>query len=266
MINLEGFEAYLIEDELSENTRSSYLDTMKKFAERYDDFTKENALAFKVWYMKTYKPKSVNNRICGLEKYGKFIGELVHLKRVKEHKVACVENVISAEQYERLIRGLQQDNNIRFLVIVKLLAKTGGRISEVVRYRKCDVLRGYVDMETKGKIRRIYFPKSLYSEISEYISDLDDKEFLCKSRYGKQITARGVSENLRRMATKYNIPKEVMHPHSFRHFFAIEFLKRNNNISLLADLLGHSGVNTTMIYLRMSQEEQKSAIDEAVNW
>jgi site-specific recombinase XerD len=65
---------------------------------------------------------------------------------------------------------------------------------------------------------------------------------------------------------KYDIPQEVMHPHAFRHFFAIEFLKRNNNIALLADLLGHGSVNVTQIYLRQSQEQQKKEIDEAVDW
>lgn len=57
-----------------------------------------------------------------------------------------------------------------------------------------------------------------------------------------------------------------MHPHSFRHFFAMEFLKRNGNIALLADLLGHGSVNVTQLYLRQSQEQQRQAIDKAVDW
>lgn len=72
--------------------------------------------------------------------------------------------------------------------------------------------------------------------------------------------------NVLKSFSRYGIPKEVLHPHSFRHFFAIEFLRRNQNVSLLADLLGHSTVNTTMIYLRMSQEQQKRMIDDAVVW
>ncbi len=57
-----------------------------------------------------------------------------------------------------------------------------------------------------------------------------------------------------------------MHPHAFRHLFAVEFMKRNNNMFLLADLLGHSGVNTTMLYVRMSAEQQQQELDKVVNW
>ena len=83
---------------------------------------------------------------------------------------------------------------------------------------------------------------------------------------GGIMSSRGVSEQRRRFADKYDIPREVMHPHSFRHRFAINFLQENKDIALLADLMGHSGVNTTMIYLRLSKEEQRRAIDDSVRW
>ena len=97
-------------------------------------------------------------------------------------------------------------------------------------------------------------------------NDYGDDELLFKNKWNARITSGGVSEMCRRYAKKYNLPREHMHPHAFRHFFAIQFLKNNNNISLLADMLGHSGINTTMIYLRQSKEEQNRQINEAVNW
>lgn len=75
-----------------------------------------------------------------------------------------------------------------------------------------------------------------------------------------------MAEMLQKYAIKYGIDPKYMHPHSFRHLFAIEFLKRNNNLSLLADLLGHSSVATTAIYTRLTREEQQNALDDAVNW
>ena len=266
MKSLKDFENYMIEEELSANTRSSYMHAMRDFFSQYKEINRTNVIEWKNRLMEQLKPKSVNLRISAIEKYCKFKGITIPIKRVKVQKMGHVENVITAEQYEKLIEGLESDGLTRWIVIVKLMAKTGARISEVLRFTKHDLETGHVDMPTKGKVRRIYFPKNLVQEIYPYISDMEDNDVLCTNRFGGPITARGVSQGLKTYSKKYGIPRENAHPHAFRHFFAIEFLKRNNNISLLADLLGHSGVNTTMIYLRMDQKQQKEAIDNAVNW
>jgi len=83
---------------------------------------------------------------------------------------------------------------------------------------------------------------------------------------GGIMSSRGVSEQLRRFADKYDIPREVMHPHSFRHRFAKNFLSRSGDISLLADLLGHESIETTRIYLTRSSKEQKLLLDKMVTW
>lgn len=266
MKDLSDFECYMVEEELSENTREVYLRSVRMFFSEYDELNKLNLISWKNELLENSKPRTVNLRLTAIERYCKFKEICIPVKRVKEHKMSSVENVITPKQYQQLIKGLKADGNVRWVAIVKLMAKTGGRVSEVRRFTKGDLKRGYVDLRTKGKIRRIYFPKSLVKEISEYIADMSDDAVICSCKNGKPLTSRGIAGGLQRYAKIYSIPKEVMHPHSFRHFFAIEFLKRNNNISLLADLLGHSGVNTTMIYLRMSQEQQKEAIDSAVNW
>ena len=80
------------------------------------------------------------------------------------------------------------------------------------------------------------------------------------------MTEGGFRNGLKALAGKYSIAPAVMHPHSFRHFFAIEFLKRKNDISLLADLLGHSSLDMTRIYLRQTRETQHDAVDKTVDW
>lgn len=266
MIDINGFEQYLYDEELSQNTRSSYMYALKNFAESFEEINKQNIVQWKNMLTETRSPKTVNLRLAALTKYCQYKSVGISIKRMKIQNVISVENVITSAQYDLLIQNLKKDNQTNMLIIIKLLAKTGGRISEVIKYRKKDLMKGYVDMKTKGKIRRIYFPESLVSDIMPVIKGCSENDFLCRNKFGRQITARGVSENLRRYASVYGIPKEVMHPHSFRHFFAVEFLKRNNNISLLADLLGHSGINTTRIYLRMSEAQQKAEIDKAVDW
>ena len=99
-----------------------------------------------------------------------------------------------------------------------------------------------------------------------YLNTISDDDYVMLNSRGRQMAKESVNAMLKKFSEKYDIPKEVMHAHAFRHFFAIEFLKRNSNIALLADVLGHGSVNVTQLYLRQSQQQQKEAIDEAVNW
>lgn len=121
-------------------------------------------------------------------------------------------------------------------------------------------------MQTKGKVRRIYFPAALAAELAPWTDGLGEDAILCRNRYGKPITASGIAKGLKRYAGEYGIPPEHVHPHAFRHFYAVEFLRRNPNIALLADVLGHSSMDTTRIYLRMTEAQQQSEIDKTVNW
>ena len=266
MIDIDGFEKYLCDEELSKNTRESYMFSIKSFAENFDNVTKANIISWKEILLTDKSPKTVNLRLSAIGKYCKYQKLNIDIKRVKVQKILSVEDVITVGEYERLLDGLVRENKIRFAIIVLLMAKTGARISEIVRLKKRDLRKDHIDMKTKGKFRRIYFPDSLKIQLENWTADMQEESYLCQTHSGNPITRNSVYEFLQSCSKKYNIPKSHLHPHAFRHMFAIEFLKRNNNISLLADILGHSGVNTTMIYLRMSQQEQKAEINKAVNW
>lgn len=266
-IDIEGFRNYLYEEELSENTVDCYMTGLKQFCAIYKEMTKPNLIAFKQSLIqKGFKPATVNLRVTGLLAYCKYKEIPMKLKHIKAPKKTHVENVITANQVETLLHNLERDGNEHWRVTVLLLAKTGMRISEALRVTKKDVLSGSVTMHTKAHMRTIYFPKSLVDDIRGFLGGLQDNDTVIQSMGGGSMTSRGVSEGLRRFSRIYGIPKEVMHPHSFRHFFAIEFLKRKNDIALLADILGHSDVKMTQLYLRQSQEQQKDAVDKAVDW
>lgn len=266
MIDLDGFENYLYEEELAKNTIDVYLLGAKQYSKLYDDISKKNIIEWKKMLSEKCKPQTVNLRITAIMKYCKYKDIPMKVKHIKEQRKTHIDNVITAEQFERLITGLKTDGNMRGYYHVMLLAKTGMRVSEAVRVTKKDVLNEKVTMQAKAHMRTIYFPKSLRDDIAPLLDNMNDDDIVIQNRFGQPMTTRGIAENLIRYAKRYDIPQKNMHPHAFRHFFAIEFLKRNNNIALLADLLGHGSVNVTQIYLRQSQEEQKRAIDEAVNW
>ena len=99
----------------------------------------------------------------------------------------------------------------------------------------------------------------------KWIKEKNIEGYIFKNKYGQVISARGISEELKKIAIRLNINIKKVHPHSFRHMFAINFLKNNKDITLLADLLGHSNLDTTKIYLRRTEEEQKEIIN-SINW
>lgn len=262
--NIDGFGEWLAESEVAESTANQYISTVTSFLDSYGA-TKADMLAYKAKLLNTCSARTVNVRLAAIQKYCEYAGISCTVRRVKIQRVTHIENVITAEQYAKLIQALEQDGSERWIFNIKLISMTGARISEALRITKADILRGYAVMFTKGKIRTIQIPQGFKEEISEYIQNLKNDDSVIRNRNGSPMSRQSYANTLKTFS-RYGIPREVLHPHSFRHFFAVQFLKRNNNISLLADLLGHSGVATTQIYLRMSQEQQKRAIDEAVDW
>ena len=267
MLKLEEFKNSLREEELSENTISSYVENLKQYEKLYgDDLSKDNIVAFKWKMQKERSAKTVNHYITAIKKYCKYIGIECDVKKIKVQKNSALENVISIEQFNMLIQGLRGDNKEKEAAHFIIPAKTGARINEFLRFTKQDLDNGYATLYTKGKVRTVYFPKAMIEEIKSIYKDYEPGDLLIQNRHGGPMTSRGYDANFKRYAAKYGIPKELAHAHGLRHLFAKEFLKRNPNISLLADLLGHSGVNTTMIYTRESAEEQKQKLDDAVDW
>ena len=268
MTIIRDFENHLWERELAPNTIKAYVDHVSKYFDKYEEITKSNLIEWKRGLLKKMKPKSVNHYITAMSEYLKFIGRSeFSLKKVKVQVPQTVENVISHDEFDFLLNKLKTDGKMKMYYICLFLGKTGARVSELRQFKKKDLTRGWAEITTKGKIRRIYFCDSLRGEdVSLFFSALDNDEFLFRNRFGEQITARGIAQQLMNYAHKYNINEKVMHPHSFRHFFAIEFLKRDNDISLLADLMGHSSINTTAIYLRLSEKQQIERLSKAMDF
>lgn len=263
---IEKFKSHLMDLERSQNTIDGYIRSVMIFYQRYSEVSKANMLDFKKWQLEKWKPKTAHNRIVALNQYCIFLGHPEFCVRgIKIHNSTTVENVITEEEYNRLLSGLKNDGNEKGYWMVKYLAKTGARVSEFVKLTIDGLETGYCEMWTKGKIRRVYIPSRLIEESKDFFEN-NKSNLLFTNRFGNQLTERGVSQNIKNWAKKYGIREEVAHPHSFRHLYAIEFLKRNSNIALLADLMGHSSVNTTSIYLKLSREEQMKQFNEASEW
>jgi len=265
----EQFEAHLRQGNLSENTIISYLWTVDYYLTHYGETTTKNLLAYKGYLLEKYKPKTVNLRIQAINKYLEFLGgDKLQLKFVKVQQKNFLENVISNADYTFLKNSLKKDGNSQWYFVVWYLAATGARVSELVQIKVEHVEAGYFDLYAKGgKLRRLYIPKKLKTETVEWLKEADiTSGYLFLNRFGKRITTRGISQQLKNYAEKYGINTKVVYPHSFRHRYAKNFLEKYNDIALLADLMGHESIETTRIYLRRTASEQQALVDKIVTW
>lgn len=268
-MDLLPFETALRNANMAENTIKAYLYALREFHSRHKEISKRDLLIYKTYLIESFKPKTVNLRIQAMNKYLDFISKpKIRLKSVKVQQRSYLENVISNADYVFLKRKLKQEENLTWYFAVRYLAATGSRISELIQIKVEHVNVGYFDIYTKGgKIRRIYIPKKLRVETNQWLGkQLRSSGYLFLNRFGDRITARGIAQQLKNYAEKYGLTPSVVYPHSFWHRFAKNFLEKFNDISLLADLMGHESIETTRIYLRRSSTEQQEIVDKIITW
>jgi len=263
------YETWLKRNNLSDSTIQNYVWTADFFEKRYPEVSKVNLLLYREFLIENYSPATVNVRILGINKYLEYLNKSkLKLRCVKIQQKNFLENVISNPDYRYLKRKLKTMENKQWYFAVWFMAATGARVSELVRFKAEHVLEGYVDLYTKGgKLRRIYIPARLRAEAVQWVqAERRDTGFLFVNRFGAPISTRGMAQQIKRYAIKYQLDPQVVYPHSFRHRFAKNFLDKYNDLALLADLMGHESVETTRIYLKRTSTEQKGIVNRVVTW
>lgn len=265
---MKDFELHLKKAGLAENTVRSYLYSVRFFLENYE-LKMEELFEYKGYLLDNFKPKTVNLRLQGVNKYLAFIGhDDLKLKFIKVQQKPFLEDVISHADYLFLKRSLKKDGILKWHFVVWFLGATGARVSELIKLKVEHVEIGYFDIYSKGgKIRRLYIPKKLRNSCLSWLESENRRSgYLFLNKFNEPITARGVAQQLKNYADKYKMNPKVIYPHSFRHLFAKNFLAKYNDIALLADLMGHESIETTRIYLRKTATEQQNIVDKIVNW
>lgn len=299
--SLDGFRVHLEKQGRSAKTITSYTCSVSLFFSLGYELSVENLKSFREYLLKNYQFNTVNARIYGMNRYLNYLQEIGQLpfslmlsyteysvpqepvdlnsvkktrdgsyrmQSVKEQKKSYLDTVISQRDYERMKKRLKNDGNMYWYFVIRFLGATGARVSELLQIKIEDLRLGYLDLYTKGgKIRRLYFPRSLCAEAIPWFMEKGIKSgFIFLNRQGNLITSRGIELRLKHFAKLYKINPKTVYPHSFRHRFAKNFLKRFNDISLLADLMGHDSIETTRIYLTRSSQEQKALLDRIITW
>lgn len=257
------------------HTIDGYAHGLERIYKEMGSIDKQSVEKFRDTMFEKYSAKTIFATICAYNCYiEKFKRKPTgKVKNIKIQQKLFIDNIPTDIEVNKLLECLKDDKNWKAYFFILLLAQTGARISEIIKFKLEDCAAGYAQIIGKGrKQRTIFIPDDTAKEVLRHYKEKFSRDtgFLFLSRDNstdQHISVRGCSEILRRAGAKYGIRKEVCHPHAFRHFFAKQFLKASkNDIVMLADLLGHGSVDTTAIYLRMSQNEAKKKFNKLVTW
>lgn len=278
-IDLKGFEKWLKSKQLSERSIKSYIDNMTLYSRRFDMFTILNNRELVETYIESDRSKAtINKHISAINNYITFLiskGEPLEdwiMTHEKIKTVQFIDDILSMADYEFLLKKAEALKEWLVYLYARIAGTTGMRLCEMLQIKREHIEHGNVDLYGKGaKRRRIYFPKTMREDVLRILDDLGLKSgYVFSPKFkGEQKYAsygRYIQNKLSRFGEECELPKGLVHSHGFRHFFAKEFVRKNPNISLLADLLGHNNINTTRIYLKMTSREQAEVIDETVTW
>lgn len=266
--DIARYGAYLREQERSAATLEKYTRALERF---YAWLPKEKAvdklllIAYKEVLEKRYAPAGANAEIAAINGFCRHMEWLdccVKPFRIQRRVFAEPERELSREEYLALVNAAEGKNNRRLSLLLQLMASTGIRVSEI-RYVTVEALeRGRVQIHLKGKIRTILLPGKLCRKLRKYQIDQGIKEgSLFRTRSGKALDRREIWAQMKRLCAYAGVPESRVFPHNLRHLFARVFYRAQRDIAKLADVLGHSSIETTRIYLLSSGQEHQAVLD-----
>lgn len=266
--HLAAYEASLRAAGFSERTIGSYVWVAAFFGKTYGEVGEDSLRDYRSWLVETFKPVTANQRIQAINRYLSFLGrDDLRLRTVRMQQRTYLERTVSDAEFEELTSHLRAGGHDRDYHAVRIMATTGVRVSELLSMQVEDVRRGYMDVSSKGKTRRVHVPSATQREVLAWVAcEGRGSGTLLLNRYGKPLSARGLSSQLKTRARECGVDEDAVHPHAFRHLFARKFLEAGGDLVLLSDLLGHSSVDTTRVYLRLTAKEQHEQVDRLVVW
>jgi len=266
-MKINKFTQALIEDEKSKETISKYKREIELFRSFLvgKEICKESVIRYKQYLMARYSPSSVN---CKLAAVNRFLREqgwydcVVKSIKIQRQAFRPKERELSKDEYLRLLRVAKQKKSKRLYLMMQTICSTGIRVGELEFITVEAVLRGRATVSLKGKTRQVLLPRELVWELKRYIGVKGLKSgSVFVTRTGRPVNRNNILYEMKALCREANVEKSKVFPHNLRHLFACIYYKKEKDLSRLADILGHSNVNTTRIYTTVSGEEQQLQIE-----
>lgn len=265
--SLYKYRVRLVEDEKSPETVEKYLHYMEVFSEYMagEELSKEKVIDYKRRLTESYSPSSVNVILAALNGYFKFVGLydcVVKAVRVQRQIFRPKDRELSRGEYYRLVEAAERQGNRRLSLIMQTICSTGIRVSEL-RFITVEALKaGRANVNLKGKCRQVLIPRNLAKALIAYAEVMKIRSgsvFVTKK--GNPMDRSNILHEMKKLCTLARVSTSKVFPHNLRHLFACLYYQTEKDLCHLADILGHSSVDTTRIYTSISGETQRRRIE-----
>ena len=264
---IAGFKEHLILNERSAATVEKYIRDVMAFTSYAHNkaITKETVIEYKKHLQKDYAVRSVNSMLASINSLFSFLNwHDLKVKALKlQQQVFCPEEKeLTKAEYIRLCRTAERKHNERLNLILQTICGTGIRVSEL-KYITVEAVRcGEAAVHCKAKTRSVFIVKKLKQKLLRYAAEQGIKSgMIFVTRTGEPISRTNIWREMKSLCEQANVNLQKVFPHNLRHLFARVFYGIEKDIAKLSDILGHSSINTTRIYIVSTGTEHKKRME-----
>lgn len=265
---IQEFKMYLQREEKSENTIEKYIRDIRGFAEFLCgvEITKELVIEYKnKLKSEEYAVRSINSMLASLNSLFSFHGwSDCKVKSIKlQRQIFCPEEKeLTKDEYIRLINTAKKKGNERLNLLIQTICSTGIRVSELQFVTVEAVKQGETVVSLKGKTRTVFIVKELKKKLLRYAAEQGIKSgMIFVTRTGKALSRSNIWREMKNLCEEAEVSPDKVFPHNLRHLFARTFYGIEKDIAKLADILGHSSINTTRIYIITTGNEHRQRME-----
>ena len=263
---MKEYIEYLREQEKSEKTIEKYVRDVKRFISVGNaDLCipdKDSILKYKQYLTQHYTPVSTNSMLAALNSYLNYIGRAdlcVRQFKVQKKTYCSEDRELTKGEYKRLIKASK--GNQRLNLIIQTICTTGIRVSELRYIDAASVRNGEFTVTCKNKTRTVFIVRELQKKLLKYIDDNNIIGTVFITKTGKPVDRISIWRDMKRLCQKADVNPKKVFPHNLRHLFARTFYGIEKDIAKLADILGHSSIDTTRIYIITTGAEHRRRME-----
>lgn len=264
---IEDFRKNLELQEKSTSTIEKYIRDVKAFSVYAENsaITKEKVIAYKKYLRNNYAVRSVNSMLASINSlFNSLEWHDLKVKSLKlQQQVFCSEDrELTKAEYARLCKTAKRKKNKRLNLILQTICGTGIRVSELQYITVEAAKQGEAVVNCKAKTRSVFIVKELKQKLLRYAAEQNIKSgMIFVTRTGKLISRTNIWREMKALCVEANVNPEKVFPHTLRHLFARVFYGIEKDIAKLADILGHSSINTTRIYIISTGTEHRKRME-----